>query len=139
MKAEIGKRLRRLRTEKKFTQKELAARISGGIDYTYIGKIERGEQLPSLKILLKISETLAVPVDSFFRDEAAVMLADARLQRLSRGRRGTDLLTALQTLHEDDVPLLVEIIRALTTHRNRGEDAKATPIAAEENAPYGTN
>src|SRR6266567_7340946 len=71
LKVEIGKRLKRLRLEKGFTQKELAVRVKGGLDYTYIGKIERGEQLPSLKILIKISEALSVPIGSFFQEESS--------------------------------------------------------------------
>jgi len=69
LQTEIGNRLKRLRMDKGLTQKGLAARVKGGVDYTYIGKIERGKQLPSLKVLLCISETLSVPVDYFFRDE----------------------------------------------------------------------
>ena len=61
LKVEIGKRLKRLRLQKGSTQKELAAKVRGGLDYTYIGKIERGEQLPSLKILIKISEAKRSP------------------------------------------------------------------------------
>ena len=58
MKVEIGIRVKKLRLAKGLTQKEFAASVRGGLDYTYIGKIERGEQLPSLKILLKIDREL---------------------------------------------------------------------------------
>ncbi len=47
---EIGLILQRLRRDKGWTQKALAQRVAGGVNTTYIGKIERGDQLPSLKI-----------------------------------------------------------------------------------------
>ena len=47
----IGQKLRELRQRKGLTQKELARTVRGKVDYSYIGKIERGEQLPSLKVL----------------------------------------------------------------------------------------
>ena len=78
--AEIGQRLRRIRRMRNLTQKELANKIVGKVDYTYIGKIERGEQLPSLKILRKLSEALAVPLAYFFQDEALSHLLPEELQ-----------------------------------------------------------
>lgn len=59
----IGKKIRRLRKEQELTQKGLAEIMKkeiGHIDYTYIGRIERGEQLPSLKTLYRISKALQV-------------------------------------------------------------------------------
>lgn len=63
---EIGLTLRRLRLEQGATQKELAQQVAGGMDATYIGKIERGEQLPSLKVLLRLGKALHVSVSEFF-------------------------------------------------------------------------
>ena len=56
LKKEIGEKLRKLRNEKGLTQKELSNKIA--IDYSYIGKIERGEQLPSIKMLIRLSQIL---------------------------------------------------------------------------------
>lgn len=142
MKAEIGKRLKRLRMEKGLTQKELAARVKGGLDYTYIGKIERGEQLPSLKILLKISEALSVSVNHFFQDESAPVALGiplAELKRLVTMKKGGELLRALKLLHEEDIPLVTEIIHVLSRHRKAltRTAEERLPMAAEEEAPYG--
>jgi transcriptional regulator with XRE-family HTH domain len=63
---EIGLILQRLRRDKGWTQKALAQRVAGGVNTTYIGKIERGDQLPSLKILLRLSQALDVAVSDFF-------------------------------------------------------------------------
>ena len=63
---EIGLTLRRLRHARGLTQKGLAQRVAGGMEATYIGKIERGDQLPSLKVLLRLSRPLGVTVSDFF-------------------------------------------------------------------------
>ena len=121
LQTEIGNRLKRLRMDKGLTQKGLAARVKGGVDYTYIGKIERGKQLPSLKVLLCISETLSVPVDYFFRDEPETIVyvnGSAELGFLLQDERGRDLLKALKLLQPSDIPLIMEIIRILARHGN---------------------
>ncbi len=120
MKLKIGRQLKRLRTDRGLTQKGLAAAVRGGLDYTYIGKIERGEQLPSLKILIKISEALSVPLRGFFPDDPIATVRDAsspeRDYRAPDERRD-GLYEALDQLHDDDIPLLTEIIKALAGHR----------------------
>ena len=114
-----------------------------GLDYTYIGKIERGEQLPSLKILLKISEALSVPVNHFFQDESLPGFAVAELKNLAGVEKGDELLKALKLIHKDDIPLLVEIIRVLSRHRSTAKEKHSdalreeTLMAAEEKTPYG--
>jgi transcriptional regulator with XRE-family HTH domain len=120
LKLKIGERLKRLRTDKGLTQKGLAAAVSGGLDYTYIGKIERGEQLPSLKILVKISEALSVPLGSFFPDEPIATICDgstAEKDYRVRNEERNGLHEALELVHEDDIPLLTEIVKALARHR----------------------
>lgn len=146
MKAEIGKRLKRLRLERGLTQKELAARVKGGLDYTYIGKIERCEQLPSLKILIKIGEALSVPVAYFFRDERVAIprgILPSELKHLLEDERGRELVQALQLIHGEDIQLVTEIIRVLGRHRKGSKAAPydagddASRMAAEEDTSYG--
>lgn len=123
VKIEIGRRLKRLRTERGLTQKGLAA-ISGGLDYTYIGKIERGDQLPSLKILIRISEALSVPLGSFFPDATAQGVSDgasAAADYHAANPRLDESFEQLKQLHEDDVTLVMEIIRILARQRNARE------------------
>jgi len=120
VKSKIGRRLKRLRTERGFTQKGLAAAVSGGLDYSYIGKIERGEQLPSLKILITISEALSVPVSSFFPDEAVTAVRDGsspEMDYLAGDNMWSELFAALKLLHEDDIPLFIEMAKVLAKHR----------------------
>ena len=116
----IGRALKRLRIERKLTQKELAIMVSGGVDYTYIGKIEREEQLPSLKILINISKALAVPLSCFFSEEkdgCAALPASPKVVNLADAREMSHLLKELNQLHRNDIPLLMDIIRALNGHR----------------------
>lgn len=153
MKAEIGRRLKGLRIGRGLTQKELASKVKGGIDYTYIGKIERGEQLPSLKILIEISCALSVPVSYFFHDERMAAMAEIcssePISSLLKSEAGRKLLKVLIKVDENDLPLIVEIINVLNRHRM---DTKTTQYAisnetylkaAEEQAAYrkkpGTN
>jgi transcriptional regulator with XRE-family HTH domain len=142
LKVEVGKRLKRLRTERGITQKELAARVRGGLDYTYIGKIERGEQLPSLKILIKISEALTLPIGYFFQDEAVTIareISASALGGLIKDEKGRELLRSLQLLHYDDITLVTEIIRVLSRYRkaDRKRLREGYLMAAEEGASYG--
>ncbi len=135
LRAQIGQRLRRIRRMRDLTQKELANKIVGKVDYTYIGKIERGEQLPSLKVLGKLSEAMAAPLAYFFQDEALSHLLPEELRRLSREGERTLLLREVAKISRADIPLLLEIIRVLDTHRRmkRGQqDAVLYPLEQKE-------
>ena len=62
----LGAQLKKLRKSLKLTQKEFARRIPGRVDHTYMGKIERGFQYPSIKFLERVAETYGVAVGYFF-------------------------------------------------------------------------
>jgi transcriptional regulator with XRE-family HTH domain len=104
MACEIGLILRRLRQMHRLTQKGLAQQVAGGMEATYIGKIERGEQLPSLKVLLRLSSALGVTISTFFYPPASnttdptspPLHLEPLLQALhNRGIDGTALVRAL--------------------------------------------
>ena len=63
----LGKRIREARTEKHYTQQQLAERA--GIGQMYLGEIERGTKMPSLNSFIKIIETLDISADYALRDE----------------------------------------------------------------------
>jgi transcriptional regulator with XRE-family HTH domain len=117
----IGQVLRALRQRKGLTQKELASKIQGKVDYSYIGKIERGEQLPSLKMLERLSNALAVPLNSFFQGLGSDVTARREGQEAGNealGRQREQLLLYLvHTVHNDDIPLLIEIVQVLNKRR----------------------
>lgn len=126
----IGQILRALRQRKGLTQKELASKIQGKVDYSYIGKIERGEQLPSLKMLERLSSALAVPLSSFFQGLGSDVTArreghEEGNEALGRQREQL-LLYLVNTVHNDDIPLLIEIVRVLNKRR------KAQSLGKEE-------
>lgn len=141
---EIGRRLRRLRKMRGLTQKALAAKIEGGIDYSYIGKIERGEQLPSLKVLRRIGEALGVPLHFFFQEEEPILLPE-EVRRIVKDETRMALLRRLSQVHRDDLPLFSEIINVLELHRRgRGRKERAASEVgwdqvqvAEADRPYG--
>ena len=138
IKEQIGKRLRELRRSHGLTQKAMAD--MAGVDYTYIGKIERSEQLPSLGVLIKISEALSLPLDRFIMDESTVSLINILPKesfKSGQQKERLELLKALEGIHEEDIPLLIEIARVLKKHReikDRGKDR--LPMVAEPSLPY---
>lgn len=62
----IGKRVRRARLEKRYSQEMLAEKIN--CSNNYISHIETGQTKVSLRILLQISYVLDLPLDYFLLD-----------------------------------------------------------------------
>jgi XRE family transcriptional regulator, regulator of sulfur utilization len=56
----FGQSLRRLRTARGWSQERLAE--AAGITLNYVGNLERGEQGPSLHILVRLSRALGIDV-----------------------------------------------------------------------------
>ncbi len=141
MSCDIGRVLKKLRNDRRLTQKDLAAKVDGGLDYTYIGKIERGEQLPSLKILMGLSAALGVAVSHFFQEEVSV--AHSPLRMADSDVKSLELQKELRQIHPDDIPLVVDIVRALNRHRKAERKrtyqpaAEPLPLAAEDGPSYG--
>ncbi|HOO62936.1 MAG TPA: helix-turn-helix transcriptional regulator [Synergistaceae bacterium] len=52
-------RIRKLRLQRGYTQKELAE--NAGITQEYLSAIERGSRVPSLEVFLLLAEALRVP------------------------------------------------------------------------------
>jgi transcriptional regulator with XRE-family HTH domain len=113
----IGQRIRRLRKRLGLTQKEFAGRVAGKVDYTYIGKMERGQQYPSLKMLERIGKAFSVPLGYFFEDDSflkSLNLLPAEIKNLIRDRKRQDLLRMSQGLNPRDLGLVMQIINILT-------------------------
>lgn len=62
--AVVHNRLRRLRTERGVSRRELAEAL--GVHYQTVGYLERGEYSPSLELALRIARYFDVPVELIF-------------------------------------------------------------------------
>ena len=63
----LGNRIREARIKKQHTQQKLAE--MAGISQIYLGEIERGTKMPSLRSFIKIIEALDLSADYVLRDE----------------------------------------------------------------------
>src|SRR4051795_11436852 len=80
----IGSRLKRLRLERGFSQRDLS---SPGVSYAYISRIEAGARTPSVKALRKLAQKLEVSVEYLETgrdlrevDDRELRLADVELE-----------------------------------------------------------
>jgi transcriptional regulator with XRE-family HTH domain len=80
----IGSRLKRLRLQKGYSQRDLS---SPGVSYAYISRIEAGARTPSVKALRKLAQKLEVSVEYLETgrdirevDDRELRLADAELE-----------------------------------------------------------
>ncbi|HET9471659.1 MAG TPA: helix-turn-helix domain-containing protein [Usitatibacter sp.] len=128
----VGQRVRRLREERRLSQKELAKRA--GISFAFVSRIENGGRKPSLKTLRMLAPHLGVTADHLEtgapvpRDaERELQLSSAELElRLNR-----DLERAEQVFREEyerrDAPVLLARARAgLGLLANRPGDTDET-------------
>ncbi len=61
----IGKHLRKLREQKNISQEQLS--VKAGYYHTYVNKIEQGKYSPSLHTIWRLSYTLGVSLEDFFK------------------------------------------------------------------------
>lgn len=66
-KAELGARIRKTRKNKGYTQEVLAEK--SGIGVMYLGEIERGVKMPSLKTFIALVNALETSADGILRNE----------------------------------------------------------------------
>jgi transcriptional regulator with XRE-family HTH domain len=81
--AEVGPRLRRLRTRRGITLTALAART--GISKSTLSRLESGQRKPSLELLLPLAEAHQVPLDELV---GAPDVGDPRIRLKPRNRNG---------------------------------------------------
>ncbi len=117
----LGERIRKLRKRLDLTQKEFAGRVVGKVDYTYIGRMERGEQYPSLKMLERIGKAFSVPLAYFFEDDSilnSLNLLPGEVKDLLKDRRRQNLLKMSQALNPQDLGLVMQIINILAQKKS---------------------
>lgn len=116
----VGERLRRLRLEQGFSQRELSSR---GASYAYISRIEAGTRTPSVKALRSIAPKLGVTVDYLetgvdqFCVAVPTLAADVMLRDGTRGRDGDDF--GLDELTEEERGLLDHELESALLHAVR--------------------
>jgi transcriptional regulator with XRE-family HTH domain len=59
----VARNLRRLRVERNLSQEALAA--DAGIDRTYVSRLERGLENPTVAMLEQLAEALGAPIAEF--------------------------------------------------------------------------
>jgi len=111
----IGKKLKDLRIKYRFTQKELAAKVEDGIDYTYIGRMERDLVLPSLKTLEKLAKALNIDITYFFIDAESNKM-DNIVGAIGNDQKKKKLLQLIYQLDERNTILATEIIKLIQKH-----------------------
>lgn len=77
----VGRNIRRIRVTKEVSQERLA--FDAGVDRSYLGGMERGEQNPTVDVLERVATTLDVPLRALF---AELAVGDGA-QGLPRGRK----------------------------------------------------
>lgn len=126
----VGERLLKLRKNLELTQKEFAQKVPGKVDYTYIGKIERGEQYPSLKMLEKIGKAFSIPLEYFFNDHNVLFslnLLPSEIKNLIQDKKRQDLLRLSGRLSQQDLSLIMQIVNILTQKKPLADLTVAEP------------
>jgi transcriptional regulator with XRE-family HTH domain len=95
----LGRRIKALRLRQDLTQEALGERA--GLNYKYLGAIERGERNPSLKQLLKIAQALKVEPHELLvveQEEPSAPKLRAMIQDLLRDAERAELQLAYKLL-----------------------------------------
>lgn len=66
----FGEKLQRLRQRQGLSQSQLAEML--GVTRTHVSRMERGEKIPNIAMLLKISNIFGVTTDLLIRDEIEI-------------------------------------------------------------------
>ena len=101
----LGERIKALRTEKGWSQGELAQQIE--TDGRQISRYENGHITPSVEVLVKLAEAFDVSIDYLLLDHAP-----RRPLRLE-DREFVERLEGVQQLSEEDRASLLHILDAL--------------------------
>ena len=84
-KALVAWNLRRIRVERGVSQEQLA--VDAGVDRTYVGRIERGMENPTVGNLDKLAEALDIHISTLFMKPKP---GERRAKSLRPGRKSPD-------------------------------------------------
>lgn len=104
LRKDFGARLKSLRKQKSWPQKELAAKV--GLRFQQLNKYESGLNIPPAEMLIKLADALGVSVDFLLTGNPAenLPLASARLFRRFK---------VLEALDSDDQETVIKVIDAM--------------------------
>src|SRR3989441_2783417 len=94
----VGERLRRLRSAKGLSQRELA---SPGVSYAYISRIEAGARTPSVKALRQLASKLGVSVEQLETGKPTPVEQGVELAELEFGSLTAQELRAAQAAADE--------------------------------------
>ncbi len=63
----FGEKLRALRKQNSLTQKQISHKLN--VSQAYIVQMEKGQNIPNIAMLLKISDLFGISCDKLIRDE----------------------------------------------------------------------
>lgn len=95
----LGRRIRELRKARNLTQEQFGEKT--GINYKYLGAVERGQENPTVKVLEKIARVLRVDLQELFvfeHLEPDSKTLKRRIIQLIEGNDREKLQTALKLL-----------------------------------------
>ena len=121
----LGEAIRRLRKEKKRTIEEMAASI--GITQSYLSRIERNIQQPSMQVIENIADYLGVHKSYLFFDEESLKkYSEPEKQLLAQKSITLDDLKKLNIVHdngskitEEELQMVINYLKELRELKER--------------------
>jgi len=115
----LHEKLKKLRKERKLTQKDLAENI--GVNMSHLNRIENGKCQPSIDMLKKFSDFFGVSADYFLSNEE---FPEVQIENKSLAER----IKLIDELKEEDKQALIHIIDSLLT-KKRISDLLVEPVS----------
>lgn len=110
LEVELGKKIRELRKQKGYTQAELAELVD--LSTNFIGYLERGKQLPSLKTLEKIAQALGITIGYLFYSIENTLHKPTRLTK--KDQTLSKLSKHLKDLDIKDITLILRLTKRIS-------------------------
>lgn len=111
----IGRRIKEARHKLGLTQEELGERAR--LHYSYIGQVERGNKVPSLKTLKKIAQALNIRIE--------ILLEDSQEKEISPQHLLTqELMATIRNAAPEDIRMYIKIIRQIQNRLKNSEKRK---------------
>ena len=127
-KVRFGLRLKALRRQRELTQEQLAELIDRSVDA--ISKMERGQTLPNLETLMRLSEKLGVPLKDLVDP-----IDDSRKMDKERLELEASLIETIRSLNSRVLAVAADVLRVLAKHGKAGEDEVSVGNRERDNQP----